>query len=226
MLHADAVLLRRAIDNLPRQRTEVLARTRAGRSSGRRAVRGNPITGRRSRRRDRPHTPRSAVQALFRADPSRARHTGGVGLGHALSCRIAEARGGTLTAQSEVGIGTMMTLSLPFRMVDVVVDPPKHLPVAPQGWPAVGLPGGPGAATKAGGPGRLIPFRDGASGNHRLVPSRFGGRGDFLGGAVLPARTRRTRSPPGVFAAPPWESDHRAMNLCSSSPANPLAPPR
>jgi signal transduction histidine kinase len=50
---------------------------------------------------------------FFRADPSRARATGGVGLGLALSRRIAEAHGGTLTARSSPGEGTTLTLSLP-----------------------------------------------------------------------------------------------------------------
>jgi signal transduction histidine kinase len=50
---------------------------------------------------------------FFRADRSRARSTGGVGLGLSLSRRIAEAHRGTLTVASEVGVGSTFTLSLP-----------------------------------------------------------------------------------------------------------------
>lgn len=50
---------------------------------------------------------------FFRADRSRARTTGGVGLGLTLARRIVEAHGGTLTAESTLGVGTTMTLALP-----------------------------------------------------------------------------------------------------------------
>ena len=50
---------------------------------------------------------------FFRADRSRARASGGVGLGLALSRRIVEAHGGTLVARSAPGEGTTMTIALP-----------------------------------------------------------------------------------------------------------------
>lgn len=50
---------------------------------------------------------------FFRADPSRARTTGGVGLGLALSRRIALAHGGRLEAASRPGAGSTFTLTLP-----------------------------------------------------------------------------------------------------------------
>ena len=50
---------------------------------------------------------------FFRSDRSRQRGTGGVGLGLAMSRRIVEAHGGTLTVESEVGRGSTFTVRLP-----------------------------------------------------------------------------------------------------------------
>ena len=50
---------------------------------------------------------------FFRTDRSRARKTGGVGLGLALARRIARAHGGDVTLRSEVGSGTVATVRLP-----------------------------------------------------------------------------------------------------------------
>jgi signal transduction histidine kinase len=50
---------------------------------------------------------------FWRADTSRARATGGSGLGLPIARQLAEAHGGTLTAQSHRGEGTTMTLRLP-----------------------------------------------------------------------------------------------------------------
>lgn len=52
---------------------------------------------------------------FFRADRSRNRATGGVGLGLALSRRIVRAHGGDLVARSGPGEGTTLTLTLPAR---------------------------------------------------------------------------------------------------------------
>jgi signal transduction histidine kinase len=49
---------------------------------------------------------------FFRADRSRDRHTGGFGLGLALTKRIVEATGGTLEVESEVGAGTTIRVRL------------------------------------------------------------------------------------------------------------------
>lgn len=50
---------------------------------------------------------------FFRADRSRTRHTGGVGLGLALSKRIVDAHQGTIVVESELGVGTTMRVRLP-----------------------------------------------------------------------------------------------------------------
>ena len=54
-----------------------------------------------------------AFTPFWRADTSRARRTGGVGLGLALARRIARAHGGDVTLQSSSGRGTTARLALP-----------------------------------------------------------------------------------------------------------------
>jgi signal transduction histidine kinase len=112
-VRADAVLLRRALDNLldnARKYSGAPAeiRVRAARGAGDLRLevidRGEGIA---SEDLDRLFTP------FFRADRSRARASGGVGLGLALSRRIVEAHGGTLVARSAPGEGTTMTIALP-----------------------------------------------------------------------------------------------------------------
>ncbi|MCI4061417.1 HAMP domain-containing histidine kinase [Micromonospora sp. R77] len=50
---------------------------------------------------------------FWRADASRSRSTGGSGLGLSIVRRLAEAHGGTVSAASEIGVGSTFTLSLP-----------------------------------------------------------------------------------------------------------------
>lgn len=52
---------------------------------------------------------------LYRTDPSRHSMSGESGLGLAIAKSIIEAHGGTITAESEVGKGTTMTITVPGR---------------------------------------------------------------------------------------------------------------
>ncbi|WP_420621999.1 sensor histidine kinase [Candidatus Poriferisodalis sp.] len=50
---------------------------------------------------------------FYRADHSRSRSTGGIGLGLAISRELAHAHGGSLTASSTFGVGSTLTLRIP-----------------------------------------------------------------------------------------------------------------
>lgn len=58
---------------------------------------------------DLPHV----FERFFRADAARASHTGGAGLGLAITRSIVHDHGGDITAKSEPGAGTTMTFTLP-----------------------------------------------------------------------------------------------------------------
>ncbi len=66
-----------------------------------------------------PGIPASELTHLFerfhRGDSSRARNTGGYGLGLAISKALIEAYGGTITTESEPGKGTRMVVELPLE---------------------------------------------------------------------------------------------------------------
>jgi signal transduction histidine kinase len=51
-------------------------------------------------------------ERFYRVDPSRDRTTGGMGLGLALTKRLVEGMGGTVSAASDEGVGTTMTIRL------------------------------------------------------------------------------------------------------------------
>ncbi len=55
---------------------------------------------------------------FYRVDKARSRAQGGVGLGLSLVRAIAEAHGGTVEAQSRVGVGSTFTLHLPLTTAD------------------------------------------------------------------------------------------------------------
>ncbi|MDE2765029.1 MAG: ATP-binding protein, partial [Chloroflexota bacterium] len=50
---------------------------------------------------------------FYRADPSRSRATGGVGLGLTIAKQLIEAHGGTIAAESQEGAGSLFTFTLP-----------------------------------------------------------------------------------------------------------------
>ncbi|MHB1132307.1 MAG: sensor histidine kinase [Chloroflexota bacterium] len=55
----------------------------------------------------------NVFERFYRADQSRARATGGAGLGLAIARQIVESHGGSITVASEVGKGTTFTFCLP-----------------------------------------------------------------------------------------------------------------
>jgi signal transduction histidine kinase len=55
-------------------------------------------------------------ERFHRGDSSRARETGGFGLGLAIAKALVEAYGGSLTPESAVGRGTRMIVDLPLNL--------------------------------------------------------------------------------------------------------------
>jgi signal transduction histidine kinase len=113
-LEADPMLLRRVLDNVlenahkytPDPKSAVTLRARAHAPGVRFTVedRGAGIA-----REDLEHV----FTPFFRADRSRSRGTGGVGLGLTLAKRIVEAHGGTIAVVSVRGEGTTVHVDLP-----------------------------------------------------------------------------------------------------------------
>jgi signal transduction histidine kinase len=77
------------------------------------------------------HLPR-IFERLYRADPGRARPSGGSGLGLTIVKHMAEAHGGTVAAESTVGVGTTIKVFFPANV-------PQHKVMTPRGTPKVQL---------------------------------------------------------------------------------------
>jgi signal transduction histidine kinase len=114
-IDADPTLLRRVLDNLldnaakfsePSSRIELSARGDDPDGSLLIEVRDHGIG-------IAPCDLERIFEPFFRADRSRTRSTGGVGLGLALSRRIVEAHGGTITAHSELEQGSRFRVRVP-----------------------------------------------------------------------------------------------------------------
>jgi two-component system, OmpR family, sensor kinase len=112
-LEADPVLLRRALDNLLDNAGKYSEPHTTVRLSARRTDQGLEVEvadqgiGIDEKDMEQLFTP------FFRSDRSRARRTGGVGLGLALARRIVVAHGGSLSLESQPGQGTTARVQLP-----------------------------------------------------------------------------------------------------------------
>ena len=69
----------------------------------------------------RPSTPRSIFEPFRRVETGYARSQSGTGLGLALSRRLVELMGGTLTLESAPGVGSTFTVTLPALPVPSLV---------------------------------------------------------------------------------------------------------
>jgi signal transduction histidine kinase len=125
-IEGDGALLRRVIDNLidnARKYSEpgspVTLRVRRDGTGVTLAVIDN---GMGIEAADLPHI----FTPFFRADRSRTRKTGGVGLGLTLVRRIVTAHGGTVDVESSVGRGTEVQVKLPGTLRESPADPAAH----------------------------------------------------------------------------------------------------
>lgn len=129
-LDVDPMLVRRVLDNLlenahkytpdPDAPTRLSARLHDGSVVFEVGDRGSGIASE-----DLPRV----FTAFFRADRSRSRETGGVGLGLTLARRIIEAHGGTIGVTSELGAGTTVRVELPVAMaLSKQVETPQQQP--------------------------------------------------------------------------------------------------
>jgi two-component system OmpR family sensor kinase len=113
VLLADRMLLRRALDNLldnAVRHSAVLSTVILG---ARMIPEGVAISVQDSGSGMPPRDLRRLFTPFFRADQSRDRHTGGLGLGLLLTKRIVEAHQGTIAVESAPGVGTTVRIVLP-----------------------------------------------------------------------------------------------------------------
>jgi two-component system sensor histidine kinase MtrB len=92
---------------------------------------------------------------FWRADPSRARHTGGTGLGLSISAEDARLHGGWLEAWGAPGQGAQFRLTVPARAGDRLVSSPLRLVPTDFKPPTEAEPEP--ELTEVSGPGTLIP---------------------------------------------------------------------
>jgi two-component system sensor histidine kinase SenX3 len=66
-------------------------------------------------------------ERFYRVDRARSRETGGTGLGLAIVRHVATNHGGTVTVESQEGVGSSFTLTIPARTVaDAAPDEAPH----------------------------------------------------------------------------------------------------
>jgi two-component system sensor histidine kinase MtrB len=106
----------------------------------------------------RPGEEKLVFNRFWRADPSRARQTGGSGLGLSISLEDARLHGGWLESWGAPGQGAQFRLTLPVRAGDRLVSSPLRLvPHDARLTSPVGVPGGSATAAVAGVPASGTP---------------------------------------------------------------------
>ena len=115
-IECDPNLLRRAVDNLLDNAVKHAAGSRVAlRVSADTEARSVSIEVEDDGAGMSPEAARRAFEPFFRADQSRDRRTGGVGLGLSIVRTIIDAHGGEVTLDSKPGRGTKVTMRLPLR---------------------------------------------------------------------------------------------------------------
>jgi signal transduction histidine kinase len=67
-----------------------------------------------------------AFERFYRADPSRSRTTGGVGIGLTIAKQLVEAHGGRIWAESTSGKGSRFAFELPAQTASTIFDPDRE----------------------------------------------------------------------------------------------------